>query len=48
VKRRPLKLRVSPRKGATCPEDLAQALTDYLTGRTKAAPTIRIANVRNP
>lgn len=48
MKRRAPKIRVSRRRGTSCPEELTKALTDYLTGRTKAAPTIRLAKVRNP
>lgn len=36
------KIRVNRRFGATCPEALAQALTEYLLGRTDTPPTIRI------
>src|SRR5689334_24786036 len=35
-------LRASRRRGTTCPDDLAQAMTDRLLGRTNTTPTVRV------
>jgi len=39
---RPLRIKVSRRRGLRCPEALAEALAEYLLGRSDTVPTVNV------